>query len=74
MCSLNRAGLVSARRERDLGQHALGALCAELFPEWIHLDDWGYPVIDRGPVTPWLLAHARRAAPACPTLALRLEG
>lgn len=50
------------------------ALCAELFPEWVSLDDWGYPIIDPGPVPPWLLVHARRAAAACPTLALRLEG
>jgi ferredoxin len=45
-------------------------LCAELFPEWIELDDWGYPVIDPRPVPPELEAHARRAVAACPTLAL----
>ena len=46
--------------------------CAELFPEWIRLDDWGYPMIDAAPVPDELLAHARRAVAACPTLALRL--
>jgi ferredoxin len=46
--------------------------CAELFPEWIRLDDWGYPMIDDTPVPDELLAHARRAVAACPTLALRL--
>lgn len=47
-------------------------LCAELFPEMIALDDWGYPIIKGGPIpTPWL-AHAQRAADACPVLALRL--
>jgi ferredoxin len=48
-------------------------LCAELFPEWIELDDWGFPIIDDRPVPPELLEHARRAADACPVLALRLQ-
>ena len=48
-------------------------LCAELFPERITLDDWGYPIIDGKPIPEDLLAHARRAADACPTLALLLE-
>jgi ferredoxin len=47
-------------------------LCAELFPERIWLDEWGYPVIEDGVLTPELLKHARRAVDACPTLALRL--
>jgi ferredoxin len=49
------------------------ALCAELFPERIWLDDWGYPVIEDGPLNGELLKHAKRAVDACPTLALRLE-
>jgi ferredoxin len=48
-------------------------LCAELFPERITLDDWGYPMIDGRPIPDDLLVHARRAADACPTLALVLE-
>jgi len=48
-------------------------LCAELFPEWVQLDDWGYPMIDPRPVPPELEDHARRAVSACPTLALRLQ-
>jgi ferredoxin len=48
-------------------------LCAELFPEWIRLDEWGYPVINPEAVPRALEAHARRAADACPTLALLLE-
>lgn len=47
-------------------------LCAELLPEAIRLDDWGYPIV-AGNVTPELLDHARRAADACPTLALLLD-
>jgi ferredoxin len=48
------------------------ALCAELLPELIRLDDWGYPIVARGPVPDKLLLHARRAVDACPTLALAL--
>jgi ferredoxin len=48
-------------------------LCAELFPERITLDDWGYPMIDPTPIPPELEEHARRATDACPTLALLLE-
>jgi ferredoxin len=48
-------------------------VCAELFPEWIELDEWGYPIIDREPIPEELLVHARRAAAACPKLALTLR-
>ena len=48
-------------------------MCAELLPEMITLDDWGYPILDERPIPPELLAHARRAAEACPTLALLVE-
>jgi ferredoxin len=47
-------------------------VCAELLPEWIELDDWGFPIIDEGPLPDHLVAHARRAADACPKLALSL--
>jgi ferredoxin len=46
-------------------------LCADLLPELVELDEWGYPVL-RGAVSASLLRHARRAVSACPTLALRL--
>jgi ferredoxin len=48
-------------------------MCAELFPERVSLDDWGYPVIDDAPISPELESLARRVVAACPTLALRLE-
>ena len=48
-------------------------LCAELVPERIKLDDWGYPIISPAPVTGTVAAHAKRAVNACPVLALRLE-
>ena len=47
-------------------------MCAELLPERITLDDWGYPIIDERPIPPELEAHARRAVDACPTFALAL--
>ena len=45
-------------------------LCAELLPERIQLDPWGYPIIDPTPIPERLAAHARRAVVACPALAL----
>jgi ferredoxin len=48
-------------------------LCAELFPERVTLDDWGYPIVDGAPIPRALEQHARRAVDACPVLALRLE-
>ena len=46
-------------------------LCAEILPELVGLDDWGYPIV-RGPVPPHLIALAERARGACPVLDLRL--
>jgi ferredoxin len=48
-------------------------MCAELLPELIALDDWGYPIITPGPIPDRLLDHARRAVDVCPVLALRLR-
>jgi ferredoxin len=48
-------------------------LCAELFPEHLALDEWGYPIQAPEPIPASLTRHARRAVAACPVLALRLE-
>lgn len=48
-------------------------MCAELLPERISLDEWGYPMIEKRPLPPKLVSHARRAAAACPTFALLVE-
>jgi ferredoxin len=48
-------------------------VCAELFPERITLDPWGYPIIDGSDIPAQLHEHAARAASACPRLALHLE-
>lgn len=47
-------------------------LCAELLPEWVQLDEWGYPAVDAQHLPEQLVKSARRAAAACPTLALKL--
>jgi ferredoxin len=47
-------------------------LCAELLPELVELDEWGYPIVDGRPVPPELVKEARRAAAMCPRLALSL--
>jgi ferredoxin len=48
-------------------------MCAELLPELIRLDRWGYPILLSTSVPGNLAGHARRAADSCPTLALLLE-
>lgn len=58
------------RLEVDPIACAAHGLCAELLPELISLDDWGYPIVSGEEVPPQLAALAKRAADACPTLAL----
>ncbi len=48
-------------------------MCAEILPERVSLDDWGYPIISGEPISPELVALARRAVDACPVFALALE-
>ena len=48
-------------------------LCAEVLPEMITLDDWGFPVIRDAEVPPGLLDEAAEAVRLCPRLALRLD-
>ncbi|MEV6341906.1 ferredoxin [Actinoplanes sp. NPDC051851] len=51
-------------------------LCAELLPEVLTEDDWGYPVPRSGAAEPdvpaGLEGAAREAVSRCPALALRL--
>jgi ferredoxin len=48
-------------------------LCAELLPELVELDEWGYPIVDGTPVPRRVVGRARQAAALCPRLALALE-
>ncbi len=52
---------------------AAHGMCAEILPERVSLDDWGYPMISGEPIGPELAALARRAVDACPVFALRLK-
>jgi len=52
---------------------AAHGICAELLPELIDLDEWGYPLLSTHAVPRRLTAEAERAVAGCPTLALHLE-
>jgi ferredoxin len=69
--------MTTANKEHVLEVDAIACdgygVCAELLPEWIRLDDWGYPIIREGKVPAALLDHARWAAANCPALALKLR-
>jgi ferredoxin len=64
---------MTARRELvvDWVRCAGHGVCAELLPELVELDDWGYPQV-LGPVPERLLRLAERARASCPAIALRL--
>jgi ferredoxin len=49
------------------------AVCAELLPELIAMDPWGYPIVPRGELDDELVELARKAVAACPVLALTME-
>ena len=46
-------------------------LCAEMLPEVVNLDEWGYPIVHQS-VKPGDLEMAKATVKSCPTLALRL--
>jgi len=48
-------------------------VCAELLPELIGMDPWGYPIVPRGELDDELVDLARKAVAACPVLALTLQ-
>ena len=64
------------KKELKLGVNRIGCdghgLCAELFPERVSLDEWGFPVIADEPIPASLEQHARRAVSECPKVALQL--
>jgi ferredoxin len=47
--------------------------CAELLPEAIVVDEWGYPMVDGRPLAPELVAQAKRAMRDCPRRAITLR-
>ena len=48
-------------------------VCAELLPELIELDPWGYPIVPRVALGDEILPLARRAVASCPVLALSVQ-
>ena len=64
---------MSTQRPRQPDRLRRHGLCAELLPERIRLDDWGYPIVDPEPADAGARDHAARAVAACPTLALLLQ-
>lgn len=78
--------LALSREGTDMARHSAGSLlrvdpiacdahvlCAELLPEHVTLDEWGYPLLHPGPIPTARLPQAHEAIAACPTLALRLQ-
>lgn len=47
--------------------------CAELLPEAIVVDEWGYPIVDNRPLSQDMLAMAKRAVRDCPRRAITLD-
>ena len=47
--------------------------CAELLPELIELDEWGYPIVSDAAIPLELEKDAKRAVASCPRLALLIE-
>jgi ferredoxin len=48
-------------------------ICAELVPELIGVDEWGYPLVAAEAVPQSLRRPARRAVALCPKLALSMR-
>ena len=47
--------------------------CAELLPEAITLDEWGYPIVHDGALPPQFMTLAKRAMRDCPRRAISLR-
>ena len=70
---MNAAVAVALRVRVDPVACEAYGYCAELLPERVTLDEWGYPVVDGTPVGADLVDLARRAAAECPRRALLVE-
>jgi ferredoxin len=65
--------MAAARRLRvDWPACKANGLCAEVVPDLVRRDEWGYPLIAVKPVPDALTQLAERAVLQCPTQALRL--
>ncbi|WP_338089869.1 NADH-ubiquinone oxidoreductase-F iron-sulfur binding region domain-containing protein [Nonomuraea basaltis] len=59
------------RLEVDWSRCVGHGLCAHLLPEFVHLDDYGFPSFRTVPA--YMLKEARRVVDMCPALAIRLS-
>ncbi len=69
---------MSAARERRMRVDPIKCngygYCAEIIPERVTLDDWGFPIVSMEPIAgDEMLSLARRAVATCPRLALMIE-
>jgi ferredoxin len=48
-------------------------VCAELLPELIEMDPWGYPIVPPYELTDESMPLVRRAVASCPALALIVQ-
>lgn len=48
-------------------------MCAELLPELVELDEWGFPIVKSREIPFSILEHAKRAERLCPTLAILVK-
>jgi sulfoxide reductase heme-binding subunit YedZ len=67
-----RPGLTTTRLSVDPIACTGHGLCAELLPELVALDQWGYPLLADQRVPASLVRRTRRAVTDCPALALKL--
>ena len=67
-----RPGLTNTRLTVDPIACTGHGLCAELLPELVALDRWGYPLLADQQVPASLIHRTRRAVTDCPALALKL--
>ena len=67
-----RPGLTKSRLSVDPIACTGHGLCAELLPELVALDQWGYPLLADQLVPASLVRRTRRAVTDCPALALKL--
>jgi len=76
VAAITDAGADSRGAEKSLRVDPIACtghgLCADLLPELITLDPWGYPLVADQPVPARLARRARRTVTDCPALALRL--
>ena len=67
-----RPGLTTTRLSVDPIACTGHGLCAELLPELVALDQWGYPLLADQFVPASLVGRTKRAVTDCPALALKL--